>query len=239
MAGERIEKLSVFFPAYNEEENIEATVKKAKKVLLKVAKTWEIIIVNDGSRDGTGEIAEKLTKLDRRIRVVEHKVNRGYGAAFKTGLYAGKYPWIAFSDADGQFDFSEITNFIKKQKETGAEIVIGYYLDRKVTRFVKLTSKLWESVVFIFFGLKVRDTDCGFKMISKKVIDEVDELESERGAFIESELLVKAKKAGFKIAEVGVSHYPRAGGQATGRKFYVIIKSFVDLFRLRIKLLKK
>ncbi len=227
-----IKQISVFFPAYNEEENIEDTVRKARKVLLEIADKWEIIVVNDGSTDKTGQIAAKLRREDKRIDVINHSTNQGYGAAFKSGFYSGKYAWTAFTDADGQFDFSEITKFIKKQKKTGADLVIGYYLDRKVSKIRKFNTFIWQTIIYLLFGLKVRDIDTGFKLFSKTVIDKLPELKSERGAFIESELLIKAKKAGFKIEEVGVCHYLRTAGEATGANFDVIIQSFVDLFKL-------
>ncbi len=231
-----MEALSVFFPSYNEEKNIETTVRKAKDVLLNVAEKWEIIIVDDGSKDGTGKIADSLSKEDERIKVIHHSPNRGYGASLKSGFYSSKYPWIAFTDADGQFDFSEITKFIEKQRETGADLVIGYYLSRKVSFYRKVNTFFWQTLVFILFGLKVRDIDCGFKLISKKVIDTIPRLESERGAFISSEFLIKANKKGFKIVEIGVHHYPRKAGKGTGANLDVIIKSFVDLFKLWRKL---
>jgi len=233
-----IGELSVFLPAYNEEENIEATVLKTKKILEDVAGQWEIIIVNDGSKDRTGEIAEVLAKEDSKIRVISHSPNKGYGASLKSGFYSARYPWIAFTDSDGQFDFSEIPNFINEQKQTGADLVIGYYKKRQVSNLEILTSKLWELVVFMLFGLKVRDIDCGFKFISKNVIDKIPKLESERGAFISSEFLIKAKKSGFKIVEIPVTHYPRVKGTGTARNLNVIISSFMDLLKLWRKLRK-
>lgn len=228
-----IDELSVFFPCYNEEKNIANTVAKAVKVLENTAKKWEIIIVNDGSKDDTATVALKLKeKYYPNVKIVTHNPNRGYGAAFKSGLYNSKYKWIAFTDSDGQFDFSELKNFISKQKETNADLVIGYYLGRKVSPLVVLTSKIWELIVFILFGLHVTDIDCGFKFISQKVVKTIPKLEAERGAFISSEFLIKAKKAGFKICEIGVHHFPRTEGQATGRQIKVIIKSFSDLFSL-------
>lgn len=228
----QISELSVFFPTYNEEGNIAACVEKAKKVLVKVADRWEIIVVNDGSSDRTREIAEDLSRKDKRIRVITQSPNRGYGAALKSGLYASRYAWISFTDSDGQFDFSEVEKFIEKQKETGADLVIGYYKKRQVSKLKILTSKMWEVAVFILFGLKARDIDCGFKFISKKVVEKIPKLESERGAFISSEFLIKAKKKGFKIVEIPVTHYPRTKGKGTGRNLNVIIKSFIDLFKL-------
>lgn len=231
-----IQSLSVFLPAYNEETNLKNTTNKIVKFIDKVTDTWEIIIINDGSKDSTGEIADRLSKENKKIRVVTHSPNRGYGAAFKSGVYNAKYSWIVLNDSDGQFDFTEVTKFIEKQKETGADLVIGYYIDRKVPFITKLTSKMWELVVYLMFGLKVHDIDCGFKLISKKVVEKIPQLESERGAFISSEFLIKAKKYGFKIVEIPVHHYPRLGGKPTGRNINVILKSFVDLARLYKKL---
>jgi len=236
MKSAKINELSVFFPCYNEEKNIANTVSKAVKVLKDTTQNWEIIIVNDGSKDNTAQVALKIQKQYPNIRIIIHNPNRGYGAAFKSGLYNSKYKWIAFTDSDGQFDFSEIKNFIKTQQVTNADLVIGYYLGRKVSPIVVLTSKIWELIVFILFGLHVTDIDCGFKFVSKKVVDTIPRLEAERGAFISSEFLIKSKKAGFKITEIGVHHYPRTEGQATGRQLKVIIKSFTDLFKLWYKI---
>jgi len=233
----QVDELSVFFPAYNEEENIEAAVTKAAKILPQIAEKWEILIINDGSTDRTGEIVEELIKKDKRIRMITHTPNRGYGAALKSGLYNSQYDLIVFTDADGQFDFAEVTKFLSTQKKTGADLVIGYYLQRKVPFFRIWGSRyLWQPAVYLLFGLKARDIDCGFKLIKKEVIDKVPRLEAERGPFISSELLIKAKKAGFQIAEVGVHHYPRKAGRATGASLKVILSGFADLLRLRRKL---
>src|SRR3972149_8753242 len=115
-----IKELSVFFPAYNEESHVKTTVLKAKKILERIAEKWEILIINDGSKDKTGEIANSLAQKDKRIKVINHSPNRGYGAALKSGFYGSKYSWVAFTDIDGQFDFSEISKFINTQKQTNA-----------------------------------------------------------------------------------------------------------------------
>ena len=209
----QIDKLSVFLPCYNEEANLKNTYLNVKENLEKNVSEYEIIIVNDGSKDKTGEIADALAKKDN-----------------------ASLPWIAFIDADGQFDFSEISHFLETQKNTDADLVIGYYLGRKVSALRKLNSFLWQVVVFILFGLRVKDIDCGFKLVSKKVIDTIPRLESERGAFISSEFLIKVRKSGFKIVQIGVNHYPRKQGEATGAKLNVIIRSFLDLFSLWTKL---
>lgn len=233
----KFKSLSVFFPFHNEEKNVQLTIEKAFAVLKQLSlKEYEVLCINDGSTDKTLEILEKLKTRYPEIKIINHKINQGYGGALKSGFYNAKYDWIVFTDADGQFDFSEISKFIKEEDETNADLVIGYYIDRKVSNFAKFTSKIWELGVFILFGLKVTDIDCAFKLISKKVIDDIPHLQSKIGAFISSELLIKAKKQGFKITEVGVHHFARKTGKASGRKLKVIINSYLDLFKLWWKL---
>jgi glycosyltransferase involved in cell wall biosynthesis len=230
-------ELSVFFPCYNEEKNIAQTVNHAIPIIKQISEKWEVIIVNDGSKDNTLTVAQKLIQSDpQHLRLVNHPVNRGYGAAFKSGFYHAKYQWIAFTDADGQFDFKDINNLIKKQQQTQADIVIGFYLGRKVPFYRIWGSQLWQLAVWILFGLKVTDNDCGFKLVNKKVIDAIPDLQAERGPFITSEFLVKAKRLGFKIVETGVNHFNRLHGEATGAKLNVILSGFKDLLRLWYKM---
>ena len=231
-----IDKISVFLPAYNEEKMLAKTTGNIVQVLKKVAGDYEIIIVNDGSKDKTGQIADKLASQNKKIRVIHHHPNRGYGAAVKSGTYAARYPWIVLFDADGQFDFTEITKFFKKQKETNADIVWGYTLNRSVPFVRKVNTFLWRFVVSLVFGLKMKWIDCGFRLFRKEIVQKIPKLESERGAFISSEFLIKAQKSGFKIAEVEVHHYPDIAGGSTGADLKVIIKSFIDLFKLWRKL---
>lgn len=230
------DSLSVFFPAYNEEGNLESTINKAYKYLKTGVRDWEIIIVDDGSKDETGVIADHLAKKDQRIRVIHNRPNLGYGGALKVGFYNGTKPWIAFTDGDGQFDITELDLFFDKQQQTNSPVIIGYYLSRAVSKSQIITTKIWEFIVYVLFGLKVKDIDCALKLISKDVIDHIPKLESTRGAFISSELLIKIKKSGYKMTEVGVHHYPRKSGAATNRNINVIIVSFIDLFKLWWKL---
>jgi len=233
----KLNELSVFFPCYNEAKNIRNTIDKALPIIEKIAKKWEIIIIDDGSTDNTGKIIRQIQKKHpKRIKIITHRPNRGYGAAFKSGFYASRYQWITFTDADGQFDFNDIHRLIKKQQQTKADIVIGYYLGRKVPFYRIWGSKLWQLAVFLLFGLKVKDIDCGFKLIKKEIINAIPSLESERGPFISSEFLIKAKKAGFKVVEQGVHHFSRQAGQATGANLNVILSGFKDLFSLWFKI---
>lgn len=233
-----INELSVFLPCFNEEGNLLKTVSNVKENLIKIADKWEILIIDDGSTDKTPQNADAIAQKDKRIRVIHHQPNQGYGGAVKSGLYGAKYQWVSFIDADGQFDFKEIKDFIKVKEQTNADLVIGWYRKRRVPFLRKVNSFVWQALVFVLFGLRVRDIDCGFKLISKKVINTIPKLESSRGAFISSEFLIKVKKHGFKIVEIPIHHYPRLKGEATGAKLNVIIQSFKDLFALWGKLRK-
>lgn len=225
-----IKELSVFFPAYNEEANIKKTIIDARSVLQEIADKWEIIIIDDGSKDKTGKISDDLSKGDRNIKVIHHKPNRGYGGALKSGFYSSKYAWIATVDSDGQFDFSEITKLLEKNKE--ADVVIGYRIDRKDPVLRKIFGWGWTFLANLLLGINVKDVDCAFKLVDRKVINTIPKLESTRGGMISPELLAKAKKCGFKIAQVGVHHFSREEGSQTGANFKVIFKSFMDLGRL-------
>lgn len=231
-----IKEISVFFPAYNEEENIGKTVVSARKKLKQIAKEFEIIIIDDGSTDKTDEIIKKLSLTDERIKIVRHKQNKGYGASLISGFYNSKYEWIAFMDSDGQFDFLEIERFIQIQKKTNADIVAGFYIKRKVSFLRKLNTYLWQRLIRLLFKLNIKDIDCGFKLVKKEVINKIKPLKSQRGAFISTELLVKAKSKGFKIVEIPVHHFPREEGTPTGSNLRVILNSFKDLFKLRKEL---
>lgn len=234
-----LSQLSVFFPCYNEENNIQKTVDTAIPIIKKITNTWQVILINDGSKDNTLKVLNSLKKqYGSNIDVINHPQNRGYGAALKSGLYNSKYNWICFTDSDGQFDFKDIYLLIDKQAKTSSDLTIGFYLGRKVPFYRKWGSTLWQLAVFSLFGLKVRDIDCGFKLIKKEVVDNIEKLEAERGPFISSELLIKAKNKGYKIVEVGVHHFRRMEGEATGAKLNVVLAGFKDLISLKSKLAK-
>lgn len=226
-----INTLSVFFPAYNEEKNIPNTVEKAVEVIKKLGlKDYEIIVINDGSKDRTAEVTAELQKGNSHIRLINHESNKGYGEAIKTGLYNARFPWIVYTDSDGQLDFAEVTKFL--EKADGVDMVVGYRIDRQDPAIRRLFGWGWTLLSNILLGIGVRDVDCAFKLIKKEIVEKIPHLESSRGGMISPELLAKVKKMGFKVEEVGVHHYPRQAGNPTGADVKVILKSFIDLGRL-------
>jgi len=227
-----ISELSVFFPAYNEEKNIESTVESAIKTLQEIAKKWEVLVVNDGSTDKTQNVVEKIAKkYPDNVRLITHSPNKGYGGALKSGFYNCKLEWIAFTDSDGQFKFDEITHFIDIANREDADLVIGYRLKREDSFARIMIANLLKVWNFILYGAWFKDADCGFKLVKKQVIDEIPKLQTE-SAITETEVLIRSKKAGFKISEVGVRHYPRNDGCQTGGNPKVIWKAIVESFKL-------
>jgi len=221
--------LSVFFPACNEEANIAALLSSARSVLREVAGEYEIIVVDDGSRDRTAEIVRQAATRDGRVRLVRHSVNRGYGRALITGFAACRLPWVFFSDADNQFDLGELRLLLARREE--ADLVLGYRRHRQDPLVRKLNALGWCRLVRLVLGLRVRDVNCAFKLIRREVFDRVS-LEAS-GAVISAELLTKAQRAGFRFVEVPVSHFPRTAGQPSGADPRVIARAFGELARLR------
>ncbi len=227
--SKKIPELSIFFPFWNEEENIEKVVKNAIPVANRVAAKWEIIMIDDGSSDNTWAIAKKLASEDPRLKVVSHKPNRGYGAALKEGFRNAKYDLIVFNDGDGQFDFSQVSKFIDKIENY--DMVIGYRkkrLDNPFRHVLMNLLKIWD---LLFFGFYYRDIDCGFKMFKKNALTKMLPFKSE-GAMITTEIFAKAKKENLNITQVEVSHYKRQYGNQSGGNIRVIIRAIRESFAL-------
>jgi glycosyltransferase involved in cell wall biosynthesis len=229
MAKNKLPELSIFFPFWNEEKNIEAVTKKALKVAPNVAEKWEILLIDDGSSDSTLEIANKLATEHKNVKVISHKPNRGYGAALKSGFEHSKYNVVVFTDGDLQFDFSQVDRYIAQLDD--ADIVIGFREKRQdpFQRHVLMTLlKIWD---FIFFHFFFKDIDCGFKMFRRHALEEITPLRSE-GAMITTEILAKAKAKKLVIREVGVTHLPRQHGVQSGGNITVIVRAMLETFIL-------
>src|SRR5450432_1935952 len=220
--------LSVIFPAFNEEANIRHRVDSARLVLPKLAETWEIILVNDGSEDATSSLCDELAEQYPEVRAIHHTDNRGYGAALKSGILAARYDYIFFTDSDGQFDLQELGELI--QWSSHYDIVTGYRAKRQDPPHRLINAWVWKTLVRMVLGVKVRDIDCAFKIFQRSVFDRV-QIRSV-GAMVNTEILAQAKSFGMRIHEVKVSHFPRRYGKPSGADIHVIIKAFRELFRL-------
>jgi len=220
--------LTIFFPCYNEEANVERVTRAAVAVGRQVADELEVIIVNDGSRDRTGEIADRLAAEIPEVRAVHNRPNQGYGGALARGFKAATKNWIFYTDGDGQFDLGELPRLLPLLETH--DVVSCYRLNRQDSWVRKLNAWAWTTLVNVLFGLWLRDVDCAFKIYPKTFIDRI-ELQS-RGALIDTEMLAKARNLGLRIAQIGVHHYPRTAGRQTGANLRVILRAFKELFRL-------
>lgn len=229
-----VPRLSFFFPAHNEEENIEGLVREALDTLPTIAETFEIIAVNDGSRDRTRILADELTAANPGVvRAVHHPTNLGYGAALRSGFAAARYELVAFSDGDRQFrveDFGRLTQRLAAADRP--DVVVGYRIRRADPIVRTLYARAYRLANRLFFGLKVRDVDCACKLFRREALEGI-RVESD-GAFFSAELLIKMRAAGRSVVEVGVPHYPRTAGSPTGAKPKVIFRAVRDFWRTRI-----
>lgn len=225
--------LSIVIPAYNEEENVAQAVQHVAHVAQDQGLDHEILVVNDGSRDRTGDIVRDLIPAIPKLKLVEHYPNRGYGGALKAGFAAATKELIAFTPADNQFDFSEI-RLLLGQLTPDVVMVSGRRVDRKDNLIRKFNGLGWNTVVRILFGYLIKDIDCGFKVFRRSVLDHIH-VES-NGAMIDTEMLAEMRARGYRIAEVPVTHLPRVAGAPTGANLKVVVRAFRDLFRFRLRL---
>jgi len=231
-----VPRLSYFFPAHNEEANLQALVEEALATLPELADTFEIIAVDDGSRDTTASIAERLAEEHPDIiRLVRHPVNLGYGAALRSGFGAARYELIAFTDGDRQFKVADLGRLTSRWLTDGApDVVVGFRIKRADPLIRTLYARAYRLANRIFFGLRVTDVDCACKLFRREALDGL-RVES-GGAFFSAELLIKLQAAGRRVVEVGVPHYPRTAGSATGAKPQVVLRAVRDFWLLRLRM---
>ena len=232
----RVPRLSYFFPAHDEEANLEALVAEALEILPTLAQTYEIIAVDDGSRDGTPALAAALAAAHPDIvHVVHHPTNLGYGAALRSGFAAARYDLVAFTDGDRQFKVTDIGRLIERLAAPDApDVVVGYRIKRADPLVRTVYARAYRLANRVFFGLRVTDVDCACKLFRREALEGL-RVES-GGAFFSAELLIKLRAAGRTVVEVGVPHYPRTAGSATGAKPQVVLRAVRDFWLLRLRM---
>jgi glycosyltransferase involved in cell wall biosynthesis len=232
----RVARLSYFFPAHNEAANLEGLVEEALATLPDLADAFEIIAVDDGSRDTTATIAERLAERHPGVvRVVRHPVNLGYGAALRSGFAAARYELIAFTDGDRQFRVADIGRLTARlAADDSPDVVVGFRIKRADPLVRTLYARAYRLANRVFFGLRVTDVDCACKVFRRTAVDGL-RVES-GGAFFSAELLIKLQAAGRRVVEVGVPHYPRTAGSATGARPQVVLRAVRDFWRLRLRM---
>jgi glycosyltransferase involved in cell wall biosynthesis len=226
MIEARTFSLSVFFPAYYDEKNIGKVTEGALRAIGEMGiLTYEVIIVEDGSPDRTGEVADELARKYPNVRVIHHPKNLGYGAALKTGFTNARYDWVFYTDGDNQFDLSELKKFVALTPYT--DIVAGFRINKQYSRYRKLTSFVYNMVLRVLFDIRDRDVDCAFKIYRRDLFDKIV-IES-KDAFIDAEIAIKARLLNYSSTEVGVRHLPRMDGVSTGARPSVIFRTIREI----------
>jgi len=220
-------ELSILYPVFDEARNVAPLLEHTREWAPRVAASFEVIVVDDGSRDGSAEAIARSCGKDPRIRIVRHRRNQGYGAALRTGLRAARGRLIFFTDADLQFDLRELEGLLGHAQRF--DVVAGYRAARQDPWPRRLLAFGWGTIVRMVFGLRVRDIDCAFKVFRREVIEAIPI--GSIGAFVNTELLLRAQREGFRIHQVPVSHRPRRYGRQSGARPRVILRALVELGR--------
>jgi glycosyltransferase involved in cell wall biosynthesis len=221
-------ELSLVFPVFDEEENVTPLLESAVALGRRLGRSFEIVVVDDGSRDESAERIAALLSLHPEIRAVQHAANRGYGAALRSGLHEARGALVFFSDADLQFDLDEVERLLAHSGSF--DIVAGFRAPRRDPWGRHVLAWGWGTLVNVLFGLGVRDIDCAFKLFRREVLDAIPI--ASLGAFVNTEMLVRARAAGFRIRQVPVTHRPRPAGRPTGASPRVIVRALVELATL-------
>ncbi len=224
--------LSLVLPAYNEEANIEIVVRRALNILPTFTTGFEVIVVNDGSRDETAAIIDRLATEDPRVKPVHHRVNQGYGGAVQSGFRASACEYVMFMDADRQFDIADIrllTPFVPL-----FDIVAGFRMERSDPIIRRINAEVFNLVIRILFDVHIRDLDCAFKIFGGDLIRSL-ELTS-AGALLNAETQAKLRRQGATMVQVGVPHYPRVAGNATGGNIKVILRAMTGTVVLWLRM---
>ncbi|MDD5085088.1 MAG: glycosyltransferase family 2 protein [Candidatus Omnitrophica bacterium] len=223
--------ISIVLPAYNEEANIAHAINDVLKYFSDKSIEYEIIVVNDGSRDKTRDIVKSFR--DSRIRLIDHETNQGYGRSLRDGFKAGRYEYLFFTDADRQFDITGLDVMLPIIRTDTVDLLIGYRIDRQDPFLRRFLSWGFNSLVGFIFDLNVKDIDCAFKVFRRHVFDKI-EVRS-KDFFVNTEILVKANFYGFRIVEVGVPHFPRQAGKSTV-SFKYIPRTLRELTRIWLEM---
>lgn len=229
-----MESISVFFPAYNDAPSLPALIGKAFAVLEASGRDYEVIVVNDGSQDRTGEVLEELrAKHGPRLRIVTHKVNRGYGGALRSGFAAATKDLVFYTDGDGQYDVGELPKLLQAMgPDVG--LVNGYKLERNDPRHRILIGHLYNKFARFIFGIRIRDVDCDFRLVRRDLVEQV-QLTATSGVIC-VELVRKLELTGCNVVEIGVHHYPRLHGRSQFFRVKSLATTFYQLCRLWLKI---
>jgi glycosyltransferase involved in cell wall biosynthesis len=229
----KLGSLSVFYPAYNDEGSIRPLVEKTLNLLPSLTDDFEIIVVNDGSRDNTAAILDEMARTLPNVRVIHHPNNRGYGGALRSGILTAAKDWVFYTDGDAQYDVNELCDLVALVRDD-MDVVNGYKLKRSDNRRRIILGGIYKRLSRLLFSLPIRDVDCDFRLMRRAVVQSID-LRSTSGVVC-TELIYKLAQSGARFVEMPVHHYPRLHGESQFFNWRSVAKTARDFFALWLKL---
>ena len=231
----KLSSVSFFCPAYNDEGNLPDLIPVVFEFLQKHAKEFEIVIIDDGAKDNTGSVADKLSLKFPNIKVIHHQTNKGYTATLKEGFEGARYDYVMYTDGDNQYDVKELEPYLYLLETN--DILAGFATVKAVSNIRKIQSLTHNTLINILFRVNFKDINCALKILKKDVLKKIQIKSSPYGAFVDAEIILKSNKLGYKVAQFPVIHYARKNGIASGSNPGLILNTIKDMILLRLNLL--
>jgi glycosyltransferase involved in cell wall biosynthesis len=231
----KLSSVSFFCPAYNDAGNLPDLIPVVVDFLRKNSEKFEITIIDDAAKDGTGRVADELARKYPNIQVIHHERNKGYNATLQEGFEGGKYDYVMYTDGDNQYDVREFAPYLHLLQSN--DVIAGYATKKAVSLLRRSQSFIHNFLINILFGVHFKDINCAMKIFKKPVLDSIPIRSTPRGAFIDAELILKATRLGYKIAQFPVTHYARKSGIASGSKPALVLNTIQDMIKLRFNLI--
>ncbi len=231
----KLSSVSFFCPAYNDAGNLPDLIPIVVDFLQRNSEKFEITIIDDGAKDGTGKVADQMAQQYPNIKVVHHKKNEGYTATLKEGFESGRYEYVMYTDGDNQYDVRDFEPYLYLLRDH--DVISGYAVKKAVSAFRKFQSWIHNALISVLFFTSFKDINCSMKIFKKEVLDSITIRSNPFGAFVDAELIIKAHQHGYSIAQFPVVHYARKSGIASGSKPYLVFNTIKDMIRLRLNLL--
>jgi glycosyltransferase involved in cell wall biosynthesis len=220
--------LTIFFPVYNDERTVRIVAEKAVKICEEIADKYEILIINDGSPDNSGKIADELAAQYENVRVVHHQANLGYGAAVKTGLKEAKYELIFLTDGDDEYDIGDIKKLFKLRDNY--DIIITFRFKKIYSSTRIFISYIYNTLLRWLFRTNYRDISTGMRLVKKSVISDINLIAD--SPFIGAEMTIKLMLKGYRVGEVGIQTFPRKIGSGGSTSPKNIKKTIIDMLKV-------
>lgn len=227
----KFHSVSFFCPAYHDEKNLPELIPQVVKFMKKNSEIFEILIIDDGSPDKTGKVADLLSKEFENVTVIHHDENMGYSATLSEGFKKSKYDYVIYTDGDNQYDINDLEPYLNLLNTSN--VITGYAIRKAVSKYRLFQSWLFNFLFGILFGVKFKDVNCSMKVFRKDIIDKISINSSPKGAFVDAELVYKAIRLGEKVSQFPVTHYERRSGIASGTKPSLIWYTLLDMIKLK------